>query len=111
MADTSDRFPPLYLAACALLGVGIIGLAGVFWLRPPAHIFKGLLYISLGCLAFGTGEILNHPKSVLPETIQELKSDSPQIHRKRNVCSLGNLCDIGALLLLFIGLSTLIYSH
>jgi hypothetical protein len=107
MADAGTRFPPLYITAWVLLGIGISGLLCLLILRPPPHIFSGLLYIFLGCIAFGIGEILNHPKTSLPTTYPD---DHPQkFDRRRNSCSLGNLSDIGAVLLFFIGLSALLF--
>ncbi len=110
MAGAGNRFPPLYLAACIIFGIGIAGLSCIFFLQLPSYIFKGLLSIFLGLVAFGIGENLNHPNIPQPTLGQDSNTPKPPpCHRKRNVCSLGNLCDIGALLLFFIGLSTLLF--
>lgn len=107
MAGASNRYPPLYIAACIILGIGIAGLGSIFFLQLPSSIFKGLLTICLGLITFGIGENLNHPKTK-PATLNP-DNNTPQYQRKRNVCSLGNLCDIGGLLLFFIGLSALLF--
>lgn len=109
MAGASNRFPSLYIAACIIFSVGIAGLGCIFVLQLPSYIFQGLLYIFLGLIAFGIGENINHPKTLLITTSEDNTPDSPQFHRKRNVCSLGNLMDIGALLLFFVGLSALLF--
>jgi len=108
MADARNRFPPLYLAACIFLALGIAGLSTLFTLHLPAYIQKGLLYTCLGFISFGAGEMLNHPKTEQLSTDEENRAE-PNNYRKRNVCSLGNLFDIGALLLFFIGLSNLLF--
>jgi hypothetical protein len=105
MAGATNRLPPLYIAACTILGLGIAGLGSIFILELPSHFAKGLLYISVGCIAFGIGENLNHPKTTTPISSPDIK----QSYRIRNVCSLGNLIDIGALLLFFVGLSALLF--
>jgi hypothetical protein len=99
MAGASNRFPPLYVAACIIFSVGVAGLGCIFVLQLPPYIFEGLLYIFLGLIAFGIGENINHPKALLITTSENSNPDSRQFHRKRNACSLGNLIDIGALLL------------
>jgi uncharacterized membrane protein len=110
MAGASNRFPPLYIAACIIFAIGIAGLCSLFFLQLPTNVFKGLLSIFFGLTAFGIGETLNHPRISQPTLSWNNNiSKVPRIQRKRNVCSLGNLCDIGALLLFFIGLSTLFF--
>lgn len=105
MAGSSRRFPPLYILANVIFALGLAGLGCIFILQLPAYIFNGLLYIFIGFIVFGIGENLNHSKT--PSTIEN--PDIQQFHRRRNVCSLGNLMDIGALLLFFIGLSALLF--
>lgn len=107
MADAETRFPPLYIVACFLIGVGIFGLGGLVVLQPPSPILSGLLYIFMGFLAFGIGETLNHPQ-ISPPIIKP-GDDPNKLPRQRNSCSLGNLCDIGAVLLFFVGLSALLF--
>jgi hypothetical protein len=109
MADASSRFPPLYITACIIFAVGVAGLGCLLVLQPSSHIIKGFFYIFVGFIAFGTGEFLNHPKTPLMTVSEDDSVASPQFYRKRNACSLGNLCDIAALLLFFAGLSTLLY--
>jgi hypothetical protein len=109
MADAGTRFPPLYITAWVLLGIGMSGLLCLLFLSPPAHIFSGVLYILMGLALFGIGEIVNHPKTSMPATYP---NDHPKkSNRQRNSCSLGNLSDIGAVLLFFAGLSTLLFPH
>ncbi|MGB3221594.1 MAG: hypothetical protein WBB23_02235 [Desulforhopalus sp.] len=112
MAEKTNRLPFLYFASYFVLLIGTAGLVYIFLVPPPSDILKGLLYIFLGFITFGTGEILNHPKTGLITTDKDDDTSSTfskQFHRKRNPCSLGNLCDIGAILLLFIGLSALLF--
>lgn len=105
MTNASKRFPSLYIAACILLGIGVTGFGGIFALALPPHIAEGFRYIFVGFILFGIGENLNHPKATPPSP----SSGSQKVYRRRNVCSLGNLFDIGALLLLFVGLSDLLF--
>jgi hypothetical protein len=109
MNETSNRLPFLYVTSYFIFLTGVTGLIYIFFLHPPSDIFKGLLYIFLGFIAFGAGEILNHPQPPLITTYKDNDTSSKQFHRKRNPCSLGNLFDIGALLLFFIGLSALLF--
>ena len=109
MEKTSKPYPPFFIIACFFLAAGMVSLGLSFILRLEPDTFKGLLYISLALLAFGTGEIINHPKQRL--MVPDPGNDAPalQIYRRRNVCSLGNLFDIAALLLFFIGLAAFFY--
>jgi hypothetical protein len=112
MAKKKNRLPFLYAASYFILLIGTVGLMYIFLAPPPSDIFKGLLYIFLGFIAFGAGEILNHPKTQLLTTGKDngtYSTFSKQFHRKRNPCSLGNLFDIGSLLLFFIGVSALLF--
>jgi hypothetical protein len=109
MAGANIRFPLLYITACIILGAGLTGLVCIFVIQLPSYIFRGLLYICIGLIAFGIGENLNHPKTLLIITNEDNSQKSQQFLRKRNDCSLGNLIDIGALLLFFFGLSTLLF--
>jgi len=109
MNGSSKIFPPLYITACIIFGIGIIGVGCIFILQLPSHIFKGMLYICLGLIAFGIGENVNHPKTLILTPGAINKHESPRYHRTRNACSFGNLIDIGALLLIFTGLSVIIF--
>ncbi|MGB3210279.1 MAG: hypothetical protein WBB19_06195 [Desulforhopalus sp.] len=109
MAGQSIRFPFLYLAAYFFFGIGVAGFICILILQPPSEILKGFLYIFLGLILFGTGEIINHPKTPIITPSQQYASATRHFHYKRNACSLGNLFDIGALLLFFIGLSALLF--
>jgi hypothetical protein len=105
MTHASNRLPSLFIAACILLGIGVVGFGGIFILELPPHISEGFRYIFVGFILFGIGEILNHPKTTTPTA----SSGIQQVCRRRNVCSLGNLFGIGALLLFFVGLSALLF--
>ena len=109
MTPEPKRLPPLFIMACIIFSAGVICLGLTFTLQLNTHTFRGLLYISMALVVFGVGEIINHPKQRV--ITGESKSDSTHntLYRRRNVCSLGNLCDIGALLLFFIGLATLLF--
>ncbi len=109
MAGATRRLPPLFIAACFLIGVGMVWLAGTLVLQPPPYLFKSFLYIALALVTFGTGEVLNHPKERL--VAPDRDTGSQEFYRRRNACSLGNLSDICALLLLFMGLAALLYSR
>lgn len=109
MADTGYSLPPLYLAAWAIGALGIVGLGAVWLLHPPARLYDGLLYLFFACIAFGAGEILNHPKRPLLTTDANALPADAEISRRRNPCSLGNLFDIGGLLLFFVGISALLF--
>ncbi|MFW2365131.1 MAG: hypothetical protein ACN4GW_01855 [Desulforhopalus sp.] len=110
MRTQQKRLPPLFIAACIIFAAGVACLGLSFTLQLELHIFKGMLYISFSFLTFGIGEIINHPKQRLVISATEKDKLTRQVHRKRSVCSLGNLCDIIALLLFFVGLATLLYT-
>lgn len=109
MTTEPKRLPLLFIMACTIFSAGVICLGLTFTLQLNTHTFRGLLYISMALVVFGIGEIINHPKQRV--ITGEDRGDSSQVilRRRRNVCSLGNLCDIGALLLFFIGLATLLF--
>lgn len=109
MSTKAKQFPILYIGAWIMIGFGVVCLGGTLLLQPPSAIFKGLVFISFALILFGTGELLNHPRERLIEPGQSDKS--PKFHRRRNVCSLGNLSDICALLLFFMGLAALLYQR
>lgn len=95
--------------ACTVFSAGVICLGLTFTLQLNTHTFRGLLYISMALVVFGIGEIINHPKQRLITGKDKSGLPHRTLCRRRSVCSLGNLCDIGALLLLFIGLATLLF--
>lgn len=109
MADAGYRLPPLYLAAWTIGAVGIVGLVAVWVLHPPAQIYTGLLYLFFACIAFGAGEILNHRQTPQITTEATTSPADRELCRRRNPCSLGNLFDIGGLLLFFVGLSAVLF--
>jgi hypothetical protein len=110
MTTAASRLPPLFITACIFIGVGTVCLFGTLVLEPPSHISKGFLYISSAFILFGLGEVLNHPKERLnTHTPEENPTQTTEFQRRRNVCSLGNLCDICALLLFFIGISAMFF--
>jgi hypothetical protein len=109
MAGAGKGEPPLYIAAYILFAIGTAGLVILLALQPASAKFQGLLYIFLGFMAFGTGEILNHRQAPRITSAGKDNPELPRFPRKRNSCSLGNLCDIGALLLFFVGLSALLF--
>ncbi len=109
MPTVASRLPPLFITACTFIGVGIVCIFGTLVLEPPSHILKGLLYISSAFLIFGLGEVLNHPKERLTTPTQENTTHTREFQRRRNVCSLGNLFDICALLLFFMGISAMFF--
>lgn len=109
MEAATKRHPTLFILSCIFFLVGVVCLGLSFVLQLEPNIFKGMVYISLAFLAFGTGEIINHPKQRLINPVIGKDATAPQMYRKRNVCSLGNLFDIGALLLFFVGLAALFF--
>lgn len=109
MNAESKRPPPLFIAACIIFSAGVFCLGLVLLLPLEGYLFRGLVSLSLALIGFGTGEIVNHPKERLPRPAEDTPSSYPQVYRRRNVCSLGNLCDIFSLLLFFAGIATLIY--
>lgn len=109
MAGSGYRLPLLYLAAWTIGALGFVGLGAVWVLHPPARMLSGLLYLFFACIAFGAGEILNHPKTPRLSTNTSTPPAATEFCRRRNPCSLGNLFDIGGLLLFFVGLSALLF--
>jgi hypothetical protein len=107
MTEISEKFPPLFIAACIFVCLGLILLAcALFFMDRPVYlrVWGG---IATGLMVFGAGEILNHPREQIfrPEQPEE---GGKNFRRRRNTCGLGNLLDIIALLLFFIGLSSML---
>ncbi|MGW8194419.1 MAG: hypothetical protein ACWGOX_09160 [Desulforhopalus sp.] len=111
MDSSSGRPPSLFIAACTMLSAGVVFLILTLILVLDGHVFRGFIYISLALIAFGTGEIINHPKESLPLPEKNMLPSAPHLPRKRNASSLGNLCDIFSLLLFFTGIAALIYGR
>jgi len=111
MPESHTRSRHLLLAAYIAIASGTIIFIAAFVIALPEHLFKGTLILSASFTTFGTGEYLNHPKQKLitQETVKTNKK--PKYHRNRNPCSLGNLFDIGGLLLLFIAFSSFFFSY
>jgi hypothetical protein len=90
--------------------LGGAGLLATFFLQAPDAILKGYTLLSLAVAIFGLGEICNHPKEKTISKVDESAAKTlHQVVRRRNPSSLGNLLLILALLLFFIGLSSLVY--
>jgi hypothetical protein len=111
MNTIAGKFPPLFVIACLALATGLAGVIGSFVLQLPPSTFLPLLLVSSGCTAFGVGEIINHPIERIPEFGQAPGDNDEMIYRRRNDCSLGNLLDIVALLLIFIGIAKFLYPY
>ena len=106
-----QKYPPLFVLAWLALFSGLTGSGGALLFQPEASILKPLLLVSMGLVAFGAGEILNHPLEQIKTTTPPHTDYELQAYRRRNDCSLGNLLDIGALLLIFIGIARFMYPH
>ncbi|KJR97783.1 MAG: hypothetical protein VR65_22400 [Desulfobulbaceae bacterium BRH_c16a] len=111
MNTIARKYPPLFIIAFLALAIGLAGVIGVLLLQLPPSTFKPLLLVFSGCIAFGVGEILNHPIERIPEFGQAAGDNDENIYRRRNDCSLGNLLDIVALLLIFIGFARFLYPY
>ena len=107
MSSSAKQLPLLFVAACIFFIAGVICLGLTLTLQLDPATFRGYLLLSLALLIFGIGEIINHPNQRIFATPEEKLPTTPQVRRKRNVCSLGNLCDICAILLLFAGIGSL----
>ncbi len=91
-----------------MITAGTVGIAASLLLHAILPL-KGMLLLSSAFIVFGTGEVINHPagRFFIPRT-----KESPGYYiyqRRRNSCSLGNLLDIGGLLLFFLALSALLF--
>lgn len=92
-----------------MVAAGSAGLAVLLLLPATGTTKEGLLYLLVGTSLFGLGEILNHRKTEDLRAGDQHPGDRPSFHRRRIPCSLGNLSDIVAILLFFIGLSDLLF--
>jgi len=98
----ASRYPPLYLAAWLFAGAGLACLLAIAVLVPSPEQLKPALLLAFALLAFGGGEILNHPlEKVLPPPSPENPSPPPSWQRRRNTCALGNLSSIVSIILFF----------
>ena len=109
--ETDTPVQPLFIAACAFFVTAAILFITPFVLALPAYLFKSTLILSASFAALSTGELLNHPKQKLVTRETVKTGQEPQYHRNRNPCSLGNMFDIGGLLLLFIAISSFFFPH
>ncbi len=108
--ESQTRIQPLLIAAYGVFASGIILFIVLFVFSLPGYLFKTILILSISFAAFGTGELLNHPKQKLI-TRETVQTNQTTYHHNRNPCILGNLFDIIALLLLFIALSAFFFPH
>jgi len=105
MSKKSGTFPPMFIAACSLLVLGVLALLyTLLFIDQPAQ-FKGWALISMSLMGFGSGEILNHPREPVFRQ-DENETGQQSFYRVRNTCGLGNILDIVGLLLFFVGLSS-----
>ncbi len=109
MTITTSKFPILYIAAWVITATGLLGLFVTLFIEPKHTILKGMVLISAALIIFGLGEFLNHPKEKSFMATEQGDTKRREYIRRRNTCGLGNLCIIVALLLFFIGLSSLIF--
>lgn len=111
MTDSSQKTPVLFILACVLAGIGALSFCAVMAIQPAAAIFKPLFFFTLALTALGTGEILNHPKEQIFASEERGTEEEDVWQRRRNVCGLGNLFDIVAILLFFIALGKVLSPH
>ncbi len=109
MTKSTGKSPILYVVSWLLTLIGLLGLITTLIIEPHYTIVKGMVLISAALIIFGLGEFLNHPKEQSFITTEKDTTKRRQYIRRRNTCGLGNLCIIVALLLFFIGLSSLIF--
>jgi hypothetical protein len=104
----ASSYPPLYIAAWLFAGAGLACLIAIAVLVPSPEQLKPALLLAFALLAFGGGEILNHPhEKVLPPPSPENQSPPPSWQRRRNTCALGNLGSIVAIILFFCAIAAM----
>lgn len=104
----ASRYPPLYIAAWLFAGAGLVCLLAIAMLAPSPEQLKPALLFAFALLAFGGGEILNHPlEQVLPPPLPEKSTPFPSWQRRRNNCALGNLSSIVAIILFFCAIAAM----
>ncbi|MCP3887856.1 MAG: hypothetical protein GY702_03130 [Desulfobulbaceae bacterium] len=109
MTISTGKSPILYVVAWLLTLIGVLGLITTLIIEPRYTIVKGMVLISSALIIFGLGEFLNHPKEHSFIETEQGDTKRREYIRRRNTCGLGNLCIIVALLLFFVGLSSLIF--
>ncbi len=112
MTTVRTKFPILYLMAWFFTLTGLLGLIATLLIGPTYAIVKGMVLISAALIIFGLGEFLNHPKEknfIAAEKEEKETAKRGQYIRRRNSCGLGNLFIIVALLLFFVGLSSVLF--
>lgn len=109
MPASSTKIPLSFIAAWIMTGIGFLCFAGLAFFRPGYAAMKGVGLIAAACICCGVGEILNHPKEHVFVPENERVEGEEKYRRRRNICALGNLFVILAILLFFVGLGTLLY--
>lgn len=109
MTKQKRKLPPMFLTACTFLFLGILGFFFTLFAVGATPSLKGFLLVSSSLIGFGIGEILNHPKVQIPQGTSNKENPAGDYYRRRSTCGLGNLMIIIAILLFFVGISSLIY--
>lgn len=100
------KIPPLLIAAFTSIVSGFVLVVLNIALPLTADTTKSLYSIASGLIILGCGEILNHPRQIHLEYVENKSATLRQIpHHSRNPCPLGNLMVIIGLLLFFIGIA------
>lgn len=105
----TGRIPNLFKAAVTSLVVSFV-LGGLSIIQATPESRQMLLYLALGSLFCGIGEIVNHPRQVDANYTDNSASNLRRVlHRARNPCLLGNILAITGIIFLFMGFSPLIF--
>ncbi|MFT5700966.1 MAG: hypothetical protein ACI8ZB_003852 [Desulforhopalus sp.] len=101
MNSTSPRTPLAYKLALINLAAGSVGF---FLSLLSDSVSTGAGQVSIGLFLLGAGEYINNPPiQATPQTAKLLTK------RRRNVSELGNLLDIGGVLMIAVGLRSLFF--
>lgn len=95
MKGAGLKTPLAFNFALLHLAAGCVGLISALLFDWSA---KGVSQVSIGLILLGAGEYINNPRVSAPPPTAGDKSA-----RRRNVCALGNLLDIGGVLMIAVG--------
>ena len=107
MTSTSPQTPIAFKIALLNIVVGGVGLiSSQLW---EANV-TGISQVSIGLLLLGAGEYINNPPvNPTAQSNSNLANQPRYFNRKRNVSALGNLLDIGGILMLAAGAASLFF--
>ena len=108
MEPKSPKTPMAFKVALVSLVLGSIGVLNSLL---SSSFTTGAGEFSIGLVLLGIGEYINNPQVDLPDNPADTQNNKTAqfFSRKRNTCSLGNLFNIGGILMMASGTASLYF--